>query len=95
MPVAQTVESWAKIQVQELRDRHPKIRVAMGIDGQALQARDRLTHGAFDGSPSLPGRQEQRLIVDDTPLIENVGVGLGRYPELVRSCSPKIGPLFE
>ncbi len=25
MPVAQAVESWAKIQVQELRDRHPKI----------------------------------------------------------------------
>lgn len=56
----------------------------MGVDRQALQARDRLTHGAFDGSPGLPGRQEQRLVVDDTPLIENVGVGTDGMPPTLR-----------
>ena len=74
MPVSQTVESRAKIQVQQLGDRHTKIRVTMSIDRQALQTGDRLTHRAFDGGTRLPGCQEQRLVVDDTPLIKNVGV---------------------
>src|SRR5271155_3583816 len=57
MPVAQTVESRTKIQVQQFGNRHAEIRVAVSIDRQALQARDRLADGAFDGSTRLPGCQ--------------------------------------
>jgi len=42
------------MQVQQFGNRHPEIRVAMGIDRQALQLSNGLTHGAFDGGTRLP-----------------------------------------
>src|SRR5277367_5208352 len=84
MPVAQTIESRTKIQVQQFGNRHAEIRVAMSIDRQALQARDRLADGAFDGGTRLPGCQEQRLVVDDAPLVKHVRVRADGVPSTLR-----------
>jgi hypothetical protein len=46
----------------------------MGIDRQAVQVSNGLTHGAFDGGTRLPGCQEQRLVVVDAPLVKHVGI---------------------
>ena len=62
----------------------------MGIDGHAFDAIDLLLpQGALDCRPGLAAVQDDRLVVENTPLVEHMGVGadgIGTPPGIEASC---------
>lgn len=55
------------------------MREAVRVDRDALELVDlALAQGAFDRRARLASVQDDRLIVQDAPLIEHVSVGAGR-----------------
>ena len=52
------------------------MREAMGVDGNALEPIDvLLPQGALDGGSRLAAVQDDRLIIENAPLVEYVGIG--------------------
>ena len=69
------------------------MREAMRIDGDAFDSLDlALAQGALDGGTGLPAVQDDRLIVEDAPLVEHMGVGPDRVgsPPRIEPCRPEI-----
>jgi hypothetical protein len=62
------------------------------IDREPLQTRERLAHGALDRGAGLAGRKQQRLVVDDVPLVKYVRVGSDRMapPLRIDPCHPHV-----
>jgi hypothetical protein len=50
MPITETGEPRAEVESIKLRNRHAKIGVPVGIDGETLKPRDRLTDSAIVAS---------------------------------------------
>src|ERR1700730_3321527 len=92
MPIAQAVEAWAQIEPEELRDGHAEVGIAVRIDREPLETRERLAHGALDRGAGLAGREQQRLVVDDAPLVKYVRVGSDRMAPALRidPCHPHV-----
>ena len=66
----------AQVEPDELGERHREMREAVGVDRDALDPLDLLLpQGALDGGAGLAAVQDDRLIVENAPLIEHVGVG--------------------
>src|SRR4051794_23817977 len=52
------------------------MREPMRVDRDALELRNlALAQGAFDGSARLPPVEDDRLIIENAPLVEHMGVG--------------------
>lgn len=69
------------------------MRKAVRVDGDALDPSDlALAQGAFDSGAGLPAVEDDRLIVKDAPLVEDMSVGpdrVGSAPR-VEPCRPQI-----
>ena len=66
----------AQIEPNQLGERHREMREAMGVDRHTLELADvLLPQGAFNGGAGLAPVQDDRLIVENAPLIEHVGIG--------------------
>ena len=69
------------------------MREAVRVDRDALDPLDlALAQGALDGGAGLSAVQDDRLIVEDAPLVEHVGVGpdgIGPPPR-IEPCRPEI-----
>jgi hypothetical protein len=75
-----------QVEPKELRERHRKMREAMGIDRHAFDAIDLLLpQGTLDRRPCLPAVDDDRLVVKNAPLIEDVGVGADGIGEGIAS----------
>jgi hypothetical protein len=67
-----------QVEPDHLGKRHPEMREAVRVDGDALNPSDlALAQGALDCGTSLPAVEDDRLIVEDTPLVEDMSVGVG------------------
>jgi len=69
------------------------MREPMRVDRNALEPLDLpLAQGAFDSGARLPAVQDNRLIIEDAPLVEHMGVGPDRIgpPPRVEPCRPEI-----
>jgi hypothetical protein len=65
----------AQVEPDQLGQRHRKVREAVGVDCRTLEPVDLLLpQGAFDSGASLAAVQDNRLIVENAPLIEHMGV---------------------
>ena len=51
------------------------MREPVSVDSEALESAEALPQGAFDGGTGLSFVENDRLIVDDAPLIQHVGIG--------------------
>jgi hypothetical protein len=52
---------------------------AVGVDRNALELVDLpLAQGAFDGGARLPAVEDDRLIIEDAPLVEYMSIGADR-----------------
>ncbi len=70
----------------------PYNHIPVSIYRKTRQSRDGLSNGAFNRRARLTGRQEQWLIVNDAPPIQNMRVGTDRMtaPLGIHACHPEV-----
>jgi hypothetical protein len=72
----QSGDSRTQIETDYLGERHRKMCEAAGVDRDTLELADlALAQSAFDGGTGLAAVQDDRLIIDDAPLVEDMGIG--------------------
>ncbi len=94
----QTGKPRAQVEARHLGQRHPEMREAVGVDGDAFAPLDLLlAQGAIDGRTHLPAVQHDRLIIEDAPLVEHVRVGADRVgsPPRIEPRRPEIARRFQ
>src|SRR3546814_1221189 len=91
-PATDVGQAWAEVEAQQLGDRHGEVREAVAVDGQTLELGYLLLQHAFDGGTGLAPVEHDRLIVDDRPLVQVVGVGShgGRSPPRLDPGGPQV-----
>ena len=63
-----------------------------GIDGDGFYLRSRRTDGSLDGRPRLTFVEDDRLIIADTPLVEDMDIAANcmRAPARINTGCPQM-----
>ena len=83
-------EPWTQIEAEQSRQCHREVGVAMRVYGQLGGLDALLAHHAFDRGTGLAFVQHDRLSVEDSPAVMNVGIDShrGRLAPRVKPCLP-------
>ena len=93
LSLLEVCQTRTQVEPDRFGERHREMREAMRVDGDALEPRDlALAQGALDRGAGLPAVEDDRLIIKDAPLVEDMSIGANGIgsPPRVEPCRPEI-----